>query len=151
MDNTKTRAMPATNLDENIKILEELFADCQDYIGRKFPPGGEGAPWIYTAYIDAMTDRELTDMTVIRRLFDMDWASLSRDGKPMDLYTALRDRGIATADLSEADNWDDVLYFIHTGFGQVFHTFPVASTISYIPKTVKNSFVIFPTPGLNML
>ena len=120
MDNTKTRAMPATNLDENIKILEELFTDCQDFIGRKFPPGGNGAPWIYTAYIDAMTDRELTDMTVIRRLFDMDWAALNRDGKAMDIYTALRDRGIATADLSEADNWDDVLYFIHAGDTAVF-------------------------------
>ncbi|MCL1787809.1 MAG: spore germination protein [Defluviitaleaceae bacterium] len=50
----------------------------------------------------------------------MDWASLHRDGKPMDLYTALRDRGIATADLSEADNWDDVLYFIHAGDTAVF-------------------------------
>ena len=60
MKNTKTKRVPSTFLDDNIKILEELFADCQDYIGRKFPPGGEGAPWIYTAYIDAMTDRELT-------------------------------------------------------------------------------------------
>ncbi|MCL1787005.1 MAG: spore germination protein, partial [Defluviitaleaceae bacterium] len=120
MDNTKTTRVPSIFLDENIKILEALFTDCQDFIGRKFPPGGEGAPWIYTAYIDAMTDRELTDMTVMRRLFDMDWASLRRDGKPMDLYTALRDRGIATTDLSEADNWDDVLYFIHAGDTAVF-------------------------------
>ena len=108
------------NLAENVKFLEYLFTDCQDYIGRKFPPGGEGAPWIYTAYIDAMSDRQLTDLTVIRRLFDMDWAALSQDGKNMDIYSALRDRGIATADLSEADNWNDVLYFIHAGDTAVF-------------------------------
>ncbi|MCL2286097.1 MAG: spore germination protein [Firmicutes bacterium] len=120
MNNTKTKPAPSPILDENIKILEKLFADCQDFIGRKFPPGGEGAPWIYTAYIDAMTDRELTDLTVIRRLFDMDWSKLSQDGKSMDLYTALRDRGIATADISEADNWDDILYFIHAGDTAVF-------------------------------
>jgi len=120
MDTTKTKPVPSVILDENIKILENLFTDCQDFIGRKFPPGGEGAPWIYTAYIDAMTDRQLTDMTVIRRLFDMDWSALTHEGKAMDLYTALRDRGIATADLSEAENWDDILYFIHAGDTAVF-------------------------------
>jgi len=120
MDNLTIKRAPSVILDENIKILDDLFTDCQDFIGRKFPPGGDGAPWIYTAYIDAMTDRELTDLTVIRRLFDMDWAEISRDNKDMDLYTVLRDRGIATADLSEAETWDDVLYFIHAGDTAVF-------------------------------
>jgi len=72
------------------------------------------------AYLDAMTQRELMDMTVVKRLFDMDWAALHKDNKDMDLYTALRDRGIATADLSEADNWEDILYFIHAGDTAVF-------------------------------
>jgi len=132
MDTTKTertksvsldeimKNTPSIILDDNVRKLESLFADCQDYIGRKFPPGGAGAPWLYMAYIDMMTDRALNDMTVIRRLFDMDWAALATDGKDMDLYSALRDRGIATTDLSEADNWDDVLYFIHAGDTAVF-------------------------------
>lgn len=111
---------PSVILEENIKILENLFTDCQDFIGRKLPPGGNGAPWIYMAYIDAMTGRDLMDMTVVRRLFDMDWSNLAQDGKEMDLYAALRDRGIATADLSEAETWDDVLYFIHAGDTAVF-------------------------------
>jgi len=120
MDTTKMERVPSVILEENIKILENLFTDCQDFIGRKLPPGGNGAPWIYMAYIDAMTGRELMDMTVVRRLFDMDWANLAQDGKDMDLYAALRDRGIATADLSEAETWDDVLYFIHAGDTAVF-------------------------------
>ena len=111
---------PSVILDENINLLENLFTDCQDFIGRKFPPGGNGAPWIYMAYLDMMTDRALNDMTVVRRLFDMDWPKLYHDNKDMDLFTALRDRGIATTDLSEADNWDDVLYFIHAGDTAVF-------------------------------
>ena len=115
-----TKRKPNVNLDDNIKVLEELFTDCQDFIGRKFPPGGEGAPWIYMAYLDAMTQRDLMDMTVVKRLFEMNWATLRQDNKDMDLYTALRDRGIATADLSEADNWEDILYFIHAGDTAVF-------------------------------
>jgi len=56
MNNTKTKHTPSSILDENIKILEKLFAGCHVFIRKKFPPGGEGAPWIYTAYIDAITD-----------------------------------------------------------------------------------------------
>ena len=120
MDNLNNKAAPSVILDENVQKLTELFADCQDFIGRKFTPGGQGAPNIYMAYIDMMTDRGLNDMTVIRRLFDMDWHSLYAENRDMDLYHALRDRGIATTDLSEADNWDDVLYFIHAGDTAVF-------------------------------
>ena len=120
MENTHLKQAPSPNLDSNIQLLEDLFTDCQDYIGRKFAPGGEGAPWIYTAYLDAMTGRELMDMTVIKRLFDMNWRAVVQENKDLDLYTALRDRGIATADLSEADNWEDILYFIHAGDTAVF-------------------------------
>jgi len=110
---------PSTNLDENIQLLENLFTDSQDYIGRKFRPGGEGAPWVYFAYLDAMTGRELMDMTVVKRLFDMDWAKINEEEKS-DIYTALRDRGIASADLSEAEDWEMTLYFIHAGDTAVF-------------------------------
>ena len=111
---------PSANLDENIELLTGLFSDSQDYIGRKFSPGGEGAPSLYMAYIDAMTQRELMDMTVIRRLFDMDWAALSPEEKSEGLYETLRDRGIATSDLSEAETMEDVLYFIMAGDTAVF-------------------------------
>jgi len=111
---------PNPNLEENINLLTELFSDSQDFIGRKFTPGGEGAPTLYMAYIDAMTQRELMDMTVIRRLFDMDWAALSPEEKSNGLYETLRDRGIATSDLSEAETMEDVLYFIMAGDTAVF-------------------------------
>jgi len=118
MENTKIKRKPSVILDENIKVLEGLFKDCQDFIGREIPVGENGNRRVYMAYIDMMADRGLNDMTVIRRLFDMDWSTLKTS--EMDLYTTLRDRGIATSDLSEADNWDDVLYFIHAGDTAVF-------------------------------
>jgi len=120
MNNTKIERKPSVILEENIKVLENLFKDSQDYNGRKFTPGGLGAPYIYMAYLDMMTDRSLTDMTVVRRLFDMDWQKLHVENKGLNLFETLRDRGIATADLSEADNWDDILYFIHAGDTAVF-------------------------------
>jgi len=111
---------PSKDIEENIKLLTGLFEGSQDYIGRKFAPGGVGAPMLYMAYFDAMTNREAMDLTVINRLFKMDWAELSPEEKGETVYETLRDRGIATTDISETDDMFDILYFIHAGDTAVF-------------------------------
>jgi len=111
---------PSTCIDENKQLLESLFKDSQDFISRKIPIGGENAPSIYLAYMDAMTGRDLFDMTIIRRFYEMDWAQLSTDEKSTDLYTVIKDRAIATSDISESDKMDDILYFIMAGDTAVF-------------------------------
>ena len=116
---TMTKTAPSAQLQENIEHLDNLFTDCQDYIGRKFKPGGKGAPEVYFAYIDAMTGRELMDMTVVKRLFEMDWSKIPAEERK-NLYETLRDRGIASADISEAEDWEMILYFIHAGDTAVF-------------------------------
>jgi spore germination protein len=66
------------------------------------------------------------DFTVIRRLFDMDWEDVAPDPllSPADkagkIYETLRDRGIATTDISETDDMFDILYFINAGDTAVF-------------------------------
>ena len=111
---------PSRNIDENIALIDGLFGDSQDFIGREFSPGGEGAPRIYMAYFDAMTNREAMDLSVIRRLFDMDWATLPQEEKWQSVYKTIRDRAIATTDISESDDMFDILYFIHAGDTPVF-------------------------------
>jgi spore germination protein len=103
-----------------MRHIEALFTDSQDFIGRYFPVGGKNAPWVYMAYVDMMSDRGLFDMTIIRHLFEMDWDALSYEEKGHDLYTALKDRGIATVDFSESETMEDVLYFILAGDTAVF-------------------------------
>jgi spore germination protein len=120
MEKKKTATPINPRIQENMQHIEFLFTDSQDFIGRYFPVGGKNAPWIYMAYVDMMSDRGLFDMTIIRHLFEMDWDALSREEKGPDLYTALKDRGIATVDFSEADNMEDVLYFILAGDTAVF-------------------------------
>jgi len=119
MDKT-TQVLPSIRLQDNINELTKLFTDSQDYIGRRFKLQGDGAPEIYMAYIDAMTQRDLMDMTVIKRLFEMNWADFTDEEKSNGLFETLRDRGIATSDLSEAEKWEDVLYFIMAGDTAVF-------------------------------
>ena len=114
----KTSISP--HIQENMQHLDALFTDSEDFIGRHFPLGGEGAPWVYIAYFDAMSDRELFDLSIVRHMFEMDWAALSQEEKAPDLYTALLNRGIATVDFSEAETMEDVLYFIMAGDTAVF-------------------------------
>jgi spore germination protein len=108
------------HIKENMRHIQSLFTDSQDFIGRYFPVGGKNAPWVYIAYFDAMSDRELFDLSVVRQLFAMDWDKLSATEKSPDLYTALLNKGIATVDFSEAQNMEDVLYFIMAGDTAVF-------------------------------
>ncbi|MCL2528058.1 MAG: spore germination protein [Defluviitaleaceae bacterium] len=131
---------PSSCIDENKELLEGLFKDSQDFIGRKMPAGGEGAPWIYLAYIDAMSGRDLFDMTIIRRLFDMEWAALSADEKGPDIYTTLKDRGIATGDFSETEKMEDILYFIMAGDTAIF--------IEGYPKAIIIATRGFPNRGI---
>ena len=131
---------PSHSIDTNQQLLEALFKDSQDFIGRKMPTGGENAPWIYLAYLDAMTGRDLFDLTIVRRLFEMDWAALSQGEKNPDIYTALKDRGLATGDLSETDKMDDILYFIMAGDTAIF--------IEGYPKAIIVATRGFPNRGI---
>jgi len=120
MDKKTYPPTPSTSIDENKALLESLFKDSQDFISRKIPIGGENAPNIYLAYMDAMTGRELFDLSIVRRLYDMDWAALSAGEKSPNVYDVIRDRAIATSDISETDKMDDILYFIMAGDTAVF-------------------------------
>jgi len=131
---------PSAILEENITKLEELFADCGDYVGRKFPAGGENAPTLFMAYVDMMSDRGLFDMTIMRRLFDMDWALLSPYERGASVYEALRDRGVATADLSETDDFQMILYFMLAGDTALF--------IDGYPKVIIIATRGFPNRGV---
>ncbi|MCL2189569.1 MAG: spore germination protein [Defluviitaleaceae bacterium] len=108
------------HIKENMRHIEALFTDSQDFIGRHFPIGGENAPWVYMAYFDAMSDRELFDLTIVRHLHEMDWNALPAEERAQGIYEAIKKRGIATADFSEADNMEDVLYFIMAGDTALF-------------------------------
>ena len=131
---------PSASIDVNQQQLEALFKDSQDFISRKMPVGGEGAPWIYLAYMDGMTNREFFDNVIVRRLFAMNWAALSDAEKSTDVYTTLKDHGIATSDLSESDKMEDILYFIMAGDTAVF--------VEGYPKAIIVATRGFPNRGI---
>jgi len=130
---------PSACLDANMELFQGLFKDSQDFICRKMPLGGEGAPQILLAYIDAMTDRDLFDLTIVRRFIDIDPRELG--GKTgIALYNAFKDHGIATGDFSETDKMEDILYFIMAGDTAVF--------VEGYPKAIIVATRGFPNRGI---
>lgn len=57
------------DLQENIKVLDEIFSDWGDLVKKKFVlERQEGALSIYIIYIDGMTDNEMVERTITRPL-----------------------------------------------------------------------------------
>lgn len=103
-------------LNENIRLLENTFADCGDYVGRKFQAGGIHGIWLYAAYLDMLTDRNQIDLTVAARLFTLEPADLTAAVPPGgSIFDALRDSGLPTFDMKETDDMDMVLHDILAG------------------------------------
>ena len=102
------------NLDENIRVLEDLFTDCTDFVKRKIPLGREKPVNIYACYFDAMTDRMSVDLTVIAPLMRLSAQRPLRSNYE-SAYEIFRDSGIDTVDFNEVDDWDLMLYFLLAG------------------------------------
>ncbi|MDR2649104.1 MAG: spore germination protein [Clostridiales bacterium] len=94
--------MPNASLDENIKLFEDMFIDCGDFVSRKFPVGVNKDIWMYVAYIDMLVNRDTLENQVINQLMVFSWQT---PPKPEilndDPLTALIDSGVTTADISK--------------------------------------------------
>ena len=101
-------------LDENISALENIFADCTDYIKRKFPVGRDRPVWVYMAYLDAMIDRTSMELTVLAPLLRFGAQQSPQDGYA-DAFEVLKDFGIDTSDFNETDDFELMMYFILAG------------------------------------
>jgi spore germination protein len=117
MENEAGKAAVNPVLDDNIRFLEDTFDGCGDYIGRKFPAGG--TIWLYMAYLDSMTNRDLMDLSIMERLFEMDMDSLSAK-EPGGYFACLMNRGLPTADLKESEDMDAILTDILAGDTALF-------------------------------
>lgn len=103
--------MLSTRIEDNITALENAFADCGDYVSRKFQAGGADGVTVYVAYLDMMTNRHLIDYSIISRLTRL---KLSASDKT-NLFELLRNCGIPTADLKESGEITAIIDDLMTG------------------------------------
>ncbi len=111
----------STNLDENIKFLEEKFKDCGDIVKRKIPIGKDLSMGMFVIYIDMLIDRGLLEEQVLRSLMlTINEAPPSEKALSENIYKALINVGVATADISETDDMSTVVAQILSGDTPLF-------------------------------
>lgn len=95
------------NIDENIKYLEYIFKDSGDVVKRKFPIGVNRNTWLYITYVDVMTDRKVIDDSIMNSLIHrIREVPPNENELKINIYDALKDGGITTADFKENDDID---------------------------------------------
>lgn len=111
----KITAPISTNLDETIKTVDTLTKDCDDFVKRRFTIGGINTVDIYFVYIDNMVDKTLLEEDTLRYLiYEMNQMPVSNQ------FDYIRDKGLRSADISEAETMDDAMNFIFGGDTIIF-------------------------------
>ena len=106
----------STNLDENIKYLEDLFKDSGDLVKRKFPIGSNLKRWAYVIYLDGMTDRGVLEQTILPRIMaGSQKPPESFFSQPISLLETLKDGGMTTADLREERDMNNIVHMVLSG------------------------------------
>ncbi len=109
------------NIDDNINFLNKKFNDCGDIVQRKLYIGEKTDIPIYIVYIDMLVDRKIVEDNIIYPLmYRIKQLPPKRDELKTDLFHALVNGGLATADLKLSDNLEDVENGIMSGDTAVF-------------------------------
>jgi len=97
------------NLDFNINIFDEIYKDCGDIVGRKFPVFKNSGISAYVICIDNMANRDVVDLAIMRGLMvDIRLTTPYSGFDDTVIYDTLKNNGIITSDMSEADSIDAI-------------------------------------------
>lgn len=97
------------NIDENIKYLDYRFEKCVDVIKRKFPIGEERNVNLYITYIDVMIDKNFIDNVIDSLMIDIRQVKPTGKDLKENIFDALKNGGITTADFNEEENFDKAI------------------------------------------
>jgi len=123
------KIMLATSLDANMAAFDAAFSDCGDMVKREFPTGDSKGIRVCVYYIDMLVDRGLVDLHVVGRLMSSRQSGQAGiqsgieagiEGIRANLFEALKDGGITTADVSEKDDLDSVSMAVMSGDSALF-------------------------------
>ena len=104
------------DIDENIRIIEELTKDCGDVVKRKFPIGKERSVYGFIIYIDVMIDRRVIEESILEKLMvDVRGVDPEIKDSPFSVYDLIKDGGLATADIKELITIEEVMLAILSG------------------------------------
>ncbi len=98
------------DIDENIRVFENMFTDCGDLVKRKIPVS---STYIYVLYFDGMADRAVVE----NRVLDTFMLEIRKTppNNFKDLTTALINGGLTTADFREEAGFENAAVAVMSG------------------------------------
>lgn len=119
MHNKKTHQIEMDimeNIEDNITVFEQLFADCMDIVKKKFQIGEKDSIWGFIAYIDVLVDRKVIEQSVLEKIIEeVKILPEMVSGDPRDLFDFIKDFVIASADLKVITSFDEVCKAVLSG------------------------------------
>lgn len=108
-------------LKENIEYVEKTYEDCGDVIKRKFAIGKNKDIWVYTLYVDNMSEANDVQFTIIRPLINDNRLTISDTSSiGKDIFQILKNNNIMSPDIREAADFDDIHVSIMSGDTALF-------------------------------
>ncbi|WP_317368766.1 spore germination protein [uncultured Tyzzerella sp.] len=103
------------DIDKNINYLDTRFKEFGDLVKRKFPVGENREHNLYISYIDVMTDRAFIDELMDILMIDIRQVKPTGDELKENIFDALKNGGLATADFFEETDFEKVIDEILAG------------------------------------
>lgn len=103
------------NLDENIKVFEALFNNCDDVIKKKFQIGELDSVWGYISYIDSMIDREVVEDSILEQIIGQIKDVPENISEDTNLFEFIKSYAISTADVKEMYTFDEACLAVLSG------------------------------------
>jgi len=100
-----------SDIEQNIKLLEDLFKDCGDIVSRKITINDAPKTAIYIVYFDSMADRFVVEISIANRLQNMDFSNIPKES----IFQKVKEDVLATPEVQEEPDVDSFLAFVMSG------------------------------------
>lgn len=104
------------DFEENIRIFELLFRNCDDVVKKRFQIDEAANAWAYISYIDVLVDKTTIQESVLERITE-EAKNLNKklEASGNDLVDFLKNYVVASADVKEVNNFDEVCRAVLSG------------------------------------
>ncbi|PKM94828.1 MAG: spore germination protein [Firmicutes bacterium HGW-Firmicutes-1] len=103
------------SLDENIKVFEALFNNCDDVIKKKFQIGELDSVWGYISYVDSMVNRKVVEDSILEQIIEQIKNVPKNISENLNLFEFVKSYAISTADVKELFTFDEACLAVLSG------------------------------------
>lgn len=104
------------SLEKNLQHIRTLFVDCDDLVIREIEIGDVIRVKMAIVFIDGLISKDhISEYAIASLLSEEEIKSLSLQGYRTTILEAIKKEGLATAEISEKEDWDSIINLILSG------------------------------------